>query len=112
MPTSIRREIRWHDRMEARLGAGLLLRVALSLAAVVFTATRVTTRSAAARAADNLEGARAAFYRLVDERAEFAAHQTRLITELPLFRSVMITPVIAEDVATLTEMAERYRRSE
>ena len=85
--------------------------VTLSLAAVVFTATRVTTRSAVARATDNLEGARSAFYRLVDERAEFAARQTRLITELPVFRSMMINPVIAKDVATLTEMAESYRQS-
>ena len=111
MPTSIRKEIRWHDRMEARVAAGILLLVALSLAGVVFTATRVTTRSAMDRAADNLEGARSTFYRLVDERAEFAAQQTRLITELPLFRSMMINPVIAKDVATLTEMAESYRQS-
>jgi PAS domain S-box-containing protein len=97
--------------MEARVAAGILLLVALSLAAVVVTATRVTTRSAVPRAADNLEGARSAFYRLVDERAEFAAQQTRLITELPLFRSMMINPVVAQDVATLTEMAERYRQS-
>ena len=79
--------------MEARVAAGTLLLVALSLAAVVFTATRVSTRSAVARAADNLDGARSAFYRLVDERAEFATKQTRLITELPLFRSMMINPV-------------------
>ena len=97
--------------MEARVAAGILLLVTLSLAAVVLTATRVATRSAVARAADNLEGARSAFYRLVDERAEFAAQQTRLITELPLFRSMMINPVIAKDVATLTEMAESYRQS-
>lgn len=111
MAGSIRKEIRWHDRMEARVAAGILLLVTLSLAAVVVTATRVTTRSAVARAADNLEGARAAFYRLVDERAEFAARQTRLITELPLFRSMMINPVIANDIATLTEMAEGYRQN-
>jgi PAS domain S-box-containing protein len=111
MSTSIRNEIRWHDRMEARVAAGILLLVTLSLAAVVFTATRVSTRSAVARAADTLEGARSAFYRLVDERAAFATQQTRLITELPLFRSMMINPVIAKDVATLTEMAESYRQS-
>ena len=111
MPTSIRKEIRWHDRMEARVAAGILLLVTLSLAAVVFTATRIATRSAVARAADNLEGARSAFYRLVDERAEFAMQQTRLITELPLFRSMMINPVIAKDVATLTGMAESYRQN-
>ena len=97
--------------MEARVAAGILLLVTLSLAAVVVTATRVATRSAVDRAADNLEGARSAFYRLVDERAEFAAQQTRLITELPVFRSMMINPVIAEDVATLTEMADSYRQS-
>jgi PAS domain S-box-containing protein len=111
MSNDIRKEIRWHDRMEARVAAGILLLVALSLAAVVFTATRVTTRSAVTRAAETLEGARSAFYRLVDERAEFATQQTRLITELPLFRSIMINPAIAEDVATLTEMAESYRQS-
>ena len=75
------------------------------------TATRVATRSAVDRAADTLEGARTAFYRLVDERAEFATRQTRLITELPRFRSMMINPVVANDVATLTEMAESYRQS-
>jgi PAS domain S-box-containing protein len=97
--------------MEARVAAGILLLVMLSLTAVVVTATRVATRSAVDRAADNLEGARSGFYRLVDERAEFASRQTRLITELPLFRSMMINPVIAKDVATLTEMAESYRQS-
>ena len=111
MATSIRNEIRWHDRMEARVAAGIVLLVALSLAAVVVTTTRVTTRSAVVRAADNLEGAQEGFYRLVDERAEFAARQTRLITELPLFRSMMINPVIAKDVETLTAMAESYRQS-
>ena len=97
--------------MEARVAAGILLLVALSLSAVVFTATRVATRSAVARAADNLEDARSAFYRLVDDRAEFAAQQTRLIIELPLFRSMMINPIVAKDVATLTEIADSYRQN-
>jgi hypothetical protein len=111
MSKAIRGEIRWHDRMEVRVAAGILLLVALSLSAVIITATRVATRSALARAADNLEGTRAAFYRLVDERAEFATEQTRLIIELPMFRSVMINPVVANDVATLTEMTDSYRKS-
>jgi PAS domain S-box-containing protein len=111
MSTAIRKEIRWHDRMEVRVAAGILLLVTLSLSAVIVTATRVATRSAAARAADNLEGARAAFYRLVDERAEFATQQTRLIIQLPMFRSVMTNPVVSKDVATLTEMADTYRQS-
>jgi len=46
MSTAIREEIRWHDRMEARVAAGILLLVTLSLAAVVLTATRVATQSA------------------------------------------------------------------
>jgi PAS domain S-box-containing protein len=108
---SIRKEILWHDRMEARVAAGVLLLVGLSVAAVVLTATRVATRTAVGRAAEILEGARSAFYRLVDDRAAFAAQQTRLIVELPVFRSMMITPAVASDVATLTEMADNYRRS-
>ena len=68
------------------------------------------TRSAVARADERLESARAAFYRLVDERAEFATQQTRLIIQLPMFRSVMINPVVAKDVATVAEMAELRRR--
>jgi hypothetical protein len=96
--------------MEARVAAGVVLLVTLSLAAVVATATRVATRSAVARASDNLEDARSAFYRLVDERASFAAQQTRLIIALPIFRSVMTTPLIAEDMATLTQIADGYRQ--
>ncbi len=96
--------------MEARVAAGILLLVALSVTAVVITATRVAKRSAVARATDNLEGARSAFYGLVDDRAAFAAQQTRLIIELPVFRSMMLTPAVASDVATLTEMADSYRQ--
>ena len=96
--------------MEARVAAGILLLVALSVTAVVITATRVAKRSAVARATDNLEGTRSAFYGLVDDRAAFAAQQTRLIIELPVFRSMMLTPAVASDVATLTEMADSYRQ--
>ncbi len=103
-------QLRWHRRMEARVAAGVLLLVALALSAVIVTATRVATRSAVARAADNLEDARSAFYRLVDDRASFAAQQTRLIIALPVFRSAMINPMIAGDVATLTQLADSYRQ--
>ncbi len=109
--SSIKNEIQWHDRMEARVAAGILILVALSVAAVVVTATRIATRSAVERATDTLEGARSAFYGLVDDRAAFAAQQTRLITELPVFRSMMISPAVASDVATLTQMADSYRQT-
>ena len=96
--------------MEARVAAGVVVLVGLSLLAVVATATRVATRSAVAHASDDLEEARSAFYRLVDDRAAFAAQQTRLIIALPVFRAIMINPVVAEDLATLTEIADNYRK--
>ena len=89
---------------------GVIFLVGLSLAGVLVAAARVTTRSSISRASANLQDARSAFYRLVDDRADFAASQTRLIIALPLFRSVMINPVIAGDLATLTESADSYRR--
>jgi PAS domain S-box-containing protein len=102
--------IRWHRRIEARVVAGIGLLVTLSLAGVLLAATRVATRSAVERASSDLEDARSAFYRLVDSRADFAAAQTRLIIALPVFRSVMINPIIANDIATLTETTDSYRR--
>jgi PAS domain S-box-containing protein len=95
--------------MEARVAAGLMVLVALSVASVVLAASRVATRSAIARASDDLEDAQAAFYRLVDDRASVAAQQTRLIIALPIFRSVMVNPVVSRDVATLTQLADGYR---
>jgi PAS domain S-box-containing protein len=97
--------------MEAHVAAGILLIVVISLAAVVVTVTRVATRTAVARASTNLEDAQLAFYRLVDNRAAFASQQTRLIVALPVFRSTMINPVVARDVATLTQMADSYRQN-
>ena len=96
--------------MEVRVAAGVILLVAISLLAIILGATGVATRSAMTRAANDLEDARDAFYRLVDDRASTAAQQTRLITTLPVFRSAMINPVIAGDIATLTQMADAYRQ--
>jgi PAS domain S-box-containing protein len=110
MASSIRSQIPWHRRMEARVVAGVLLLVTLSVTGVLVAATRVATRSAIDRASANLQDARLQFYRLVDNRAEFAAAQTRLIVALPVFRSVMITPVVANDLATLSETADSYRK--
>ena len=88
----------------------MILLVTLSLAGVLLAATRVATRSALDRASANLQDARSAFYRLVDNRADFAAAQTRLIIALPVFRSVMINPIIANDIATLAATADGYRQ--
>ena len=96
--------------MEARVALGVSFLVALSLAGVLVAAVRVTTHSSLQRASVDLEDARSAFYRLVDDRADHAASQTRLIIALPLFRSIMIDPVVQGDLATLTETADSYRR--
>ena len=95
--------------MEARVAAGVIVLVAFSLSAVVITAARVATRTAVEHASVDLEEARSAFYRLVDDRASFAAQQTRLIIALPVFRAVMINPAVAGDLATLTQVADSYR---
>ena len=110
MAASDRRHIRWHERMAARVAIGIILLVTLSLALVLLAATRVATRSAVAQASVNLQDARGAFYRLVASRADFAAAQTRLIIGLPVFRSVMISPIIAQDIATLTQTTDSYRQ--
>ncbi len=106
---SIAHRIRWHRRMETRVAAGILLIVGLSLAAVIVTAARIATHSAMDRAAASLQDARSAFDRLVETRADFAAAQTRLIVALPVFRSIMLNPVVAADRATLSQAADSYR---
>jgi hypothetical protein len=91
--------------MEARVIAGTLVLVALSLAGVMLAATRVATRTAVDRASVNLEDGRQAFYRLVDSRAENAAAQTRLIMTLPVFRAT----IASGDIPTISTMADGYR---
>jgi PAS domain S-box-containing protein len=91
--------------MEARVIAGVLVLVAVSLTAVLVATARVATRSAFTRASGNMEAARSAFYRLVDSRAENAAVQTRLILMLPVFRATISTG----DVPTLSQAADGYR---
>ncbi|MSO57369.1 MAG: PAS domain S-box protein, partial [Acidobacteria bacterium] len=106
MPTSIHPQLRWHNRLEARVVAGVILLVALSLAGVLLAATRVVTRSAVNRASGDLGDARAAFDRLIEERAANAAAQTRLILALPVFRAT----IASRDIPTVSEMANGYRQ--
>jgi predicted signal transduction protein with EAL and GGDEF domain len=102
--------IPWLRRMEARVAAGVTLLVGLSLGTVlVFTTRAVTTRSLE-RAAQDLETTRIAFHRLLDSRAESAAALTRLITDLPIFRAHLTEPDLAADSASVSEMADKYRR--
>ena len=96
--------------MEAVVVVGVSLLVFLSLGAVLIAATRAVTNQSLARASDELETARSVFYHLVDNRAEFAAAQTRLITALPVFRAHMTDSRLASDAATIDAMADEYRR--
>ena len=90
--------------------AGVSVLVALSLAAVLVATTRAVTDRSLERTAADLDAARDAFYRLTDDRAEFAAAQAALVTALPVFRAHMTDSRLAEDVATLEAMGQEYRR--
>ena len=82
----------------------------VSLTAVLYAAGRVVESYSLQRSADDLLAAKAAFDRLVERRARFAAAQTRLIAELPVFRAHMDpSSPIAGDAATISAMAEDYR---
>ena len=110
MPEAAPQTIPWHRRLEARVVAGVGLLVAGSLGAVLVVTTRAVTDSSLARASDELQAARAGFYRLVDDRAEFASAEAALVTALPVFRAHMTDTRLAEDAATLGAMADDYRR--
>ena len=105
-----RNEIRWHDRMEARVAAGVLVLVALSVAAVVVTATRVATRSAVSSRGGHTRrravGVLSAGRRSCGVRGAADASHHRA-ARIPLDDD---QPGRREDVATLTQMADSYRQ--
>jgi PAS domain S-box-containing protein len=103
--------IPWHGRLEARVIIAVTLIAGISLGAVLFAAGRVVQSYSLTRSREDLEAARAAFNRLVESRARFAAAQTKLIAELPVFRAT-IDPAsnIGGDAATISGMADDYRR--
>ena len=108
--TSTRSLIPWHRRLEARVSAGVILLVGLSLGALLVATTGAVTSRSLARASEDLEVARSAFYRSLDTRTESAAALTRLVTELPVFRAHITEARLAADPATITDMADGYRR--
>jgi signal transduction histidine kinase/CheY-like chemotaxis protein len=101
----------WHRRIEARLVLGVVLIVGGSVAGLVVATNRVVTTSALAHAREEHDSAKEVFDQLVQRRAEFAARQSRLITELPVFRAHLSDPMIAADEATVQALAEHYRES-
>jgi len=84
--------------------------VGLSLGALLVATTQAVTRRSLLRASEDLETARAAFDRSLDSRTQSAAALTRLVTELPIFRAHLTDARLAADPATITEMADGYRR--
>jgi signal transduction histidine kinase len=101
----------WHTRLEARLLFFVTVVTALSVAAMLAAANRVITSSAIERNRQDQEAAKAAFDRLIEQRQEFARSQSRLITELPVFRAHLSEPQIANDSATIEALAGQYQQS-
>jgi len=108
-PTAVNQKLSWYRRLEARVLAGVAVLVATSLALVLIATTRAVTARSLERARDDLDAARSAFYRLTDDRAQFAEAQASLVTALPVFRAVMTDSRLASDVATLEALTDEYR---
>jgi PAS domain S-box-containing protein len=103
--------IPWHGRLEARVLIAVTLIASISLAAVLYAASQVVQSYSFSQSRDDLEAARAAFTRLVESRARFAAAQTRLIAELPVLRATLDpSSNIGQDAETISGMADEYRR--
>ena len=79
------------------------------LAVLIFTQQAVT-RSSLDRASQDLLAAREAFNSLVTDRADLAVRQTRLIAELPTFRSLLRDSQARADIRTVDQMAGAYCR--
>ena len=114
MPTqatasTARISIPWYRRLEARLIVCVTIVAGLTLAALLLATQRVVTTDALARVTEHQTAAKAAFDRLVESRAAFAAAQIRLIAELPVFRAHLVDTRLASDTATVEAMAEQYR---
>jgi hypothetical protein len=100
--------IAWHRRLEARVLFGVTLVFGVSLVAVLIATNQVVTNYSLQHSTEDLLATRAAFDRLVDTRAAFAANETRLVVELPMFRVPLTNPRVAGDEPTIDNMAEDY----
>jgi len=102
-------KISWHRRLPVRVMFGGTVAGTLALASLVVAASRVVTDNAFERAGERQSAAKAAFDRLVDNRAAFAAAQIHLIAELPVFRAHLTDSNVASDRATINVLASHYR---
>jgi signal transduction histidine kinase/ActR/RegA family two-component response regulator len=99
----------FHTRLDFQVAVAVTMVVAFAVTAALMIATRVVTTDSLDRASSDLAAARSAFYRLEDDRAEFAAAQAALVTTGPMFRAYMTDSAVASDVATMQVMVDEYR---
>jgi PAS domain S-box-containing protein len=108
-PSSSLPSIPWHRRLESRVLFWVTLVSGASLIALLLGASRIVTLSSLERSTGDVLAAREAFDHLLDRQAAFAAAQTRLITELPVFRAHLTGSRVAAGRASVNEMAAEYR---
>jgi signal transduction histidine kinase len=101
----------WRARLEARLLLFTTVVTGVALVAMLAATQRIITASAVERIRAEQEAAKLAFDRLIERRGAFAAGQSRLITELPIFRAHLSDPRVAADHATIQALADQYRES-
>jgi signal transduction histidine kinase len=101
----------WRARLETRLLLFVMLVTGAAVAAMLVAANRVITTGAVDRTHEDQAAAKQAFDRLLERRGESATSQSRLITELPVFRAHLSDPRLAGDEATIQALADQYRAS-
>jgi putative nucleotidyltransferase with HDIG domain len=106
------RTIPWHRSLEARVLLSLVLIAGLAAAAVGVAAHHIVTSYSLQRSREEMAVAQRTFQRLTLNRAASAAAECRLITELPIFVSLITDArVLTErDSATMQAMANDYRQ--
>jgi signal transduction histidine kinase/CheY-like chemotaxis protein len=100
----------FHTRLDFQVAVAVTMVVAFAVTGALMIATRVMTTDSVDRASSDLAAARSAFYKLEDDRAEFAASQATLVTAGPMFRAYMTDSRVASDLATMQVMTDEYRR--
>jgi predicted signal transduction protein with EAL and GGDEF domain len=100
----------WHRRLDVHVAVAVAVIVAAAVGAVLYITGRLVSGESRDREAAELEAAREAFYRLMEDRAATAVALATLVTELPVFRAHLTDARLASDVSTLVAMADEYRQ--
>lgn len=105
-PAGKPRRLQWHRRLEARVAAALGVIVAGALGVALTVTIETVSTQSRARAADELEVARTAFYNQLETRTASAIAASQLVTELPVFRAHFTDARLAADRETIEAMAD------